>query len=334
MSAPRATEVRPEPNLDEFVQRAVDDAFRVIVRDHIPHVAGTVDCVRVVVTTAVPTGDGSYRVDDHRDIVDFTDGGLTLREALLLADRDGVDSTISLEPGELYQLESCDATRPRLRADRSDKITIAGNGAHVMQTCPATGVLIAAGPIEIVDTTVGPSSGTGIRARDVALRDGAVVANSVAVVATDQITIVDSRISRNGLGPNSTGLEGTIVGRSVRVEGSTVDSNRALYFGTIQSSDGATIVDSVISRNTSEFGSGAIHAGRIRLAGSVVRANDGRLGAVRAEDHLDVSSTTVVENVGTALEAITSDMQGSAIFGATGIPQGARSSRSPPPPER
>lgn len=95
--------------------------------------AAVVLVVGLLEGTGPASAESTIVVDDPTDTVSPVDGVITLREAFVIANSDGDDSVISLQPGVEYTLDSCfEGVLPHTAPH---DLTIEGNGATIYQTC-------------------------------------------------------------------------------------------------------------------------------------------------------------------------------------------------------
>lgn len=95
--------------------------------------AAVIVVVGVLEGTGPASAESTIVVDGTDDIVSPVDGVITLREAFVIANSDGDDSVISLQPGVEYTLDSC--FEGELPHTAAHDLTIDGNGATIYQTC-------------------------------------------------------------------------------------------------------------------------------------------------------------------------------------------------------
>lgn len=194
------------------------------------------------VTTACPpgpTGPGTPAtivVTTTADVTDGGDGLTSLREAMIAADSDGVDSTIVLDGGATHALTLCGPGALAHDEPTALTLTTTGSGrAVVQQTCASTRVFSLAG--------------TTLRLEHLAVRGGRMGSpvnctwpfnlpcnRGAGIDAYSPITLVDVEMSDNLA---NLGSGGTIGG--------------ALVAGA-----GATVIDSTFHDNASDRWGGAI----------------------------------------------------------------------------
>src|SRR4051812_1876199 len=92
----------------------------------------------------------AYTVTTIEDVVNNSDGVLSLREALNLANADADDSRITLMPGQVHALTACDAGNPGEIENHSGDLNsfngsgdlvLVGGGATIDQLCAGERVL-------------------------------------------------------------------------------------------------------------------------------------------------------------------------------------------------
>lgn len=271
-------------------------------------------CLLATAVTAVTTINASpaaavtsYNVTTTNDVV-ATDGLLSLREAVDLANSDGDNSSIHLDPGQMYHLDLCEVKEPLenpgggfsppyddddnddgdLDHTAPDNLTIFGNGSTIEQTCLYDRVLhsMHADAVTTVnDTTITGGnntrdSGENIRSRgslvitnDSVVRDGVDWGTYGYAVQVGDSSDVDETISL------------TINDSSI------IDNNQSavrLEYGTLDV-DGATVSDNAGSGLTASFGI-------ITVTDSDVNDNAGT-GVGGVDSPVDLSDSTVSGNV-------------------------------------
>lgn len=190
------------------------------------------------------------------EVTTTDDGGAgSLREAVAQASADAGPDEIVLQPGATYQLDDCAAGE--LDHTDNDELSISGNGATIVQTCPDERVLASAGDVVLDEVTITGGSTPGL--------GGGVSAGTASV------TLVRSTVSGNNA---SSG--GGVAGIRVTLEASTLSGNAASATG------GAVFADQVMSATNST------------ITGNDAGASGG--GVVVVNDTLSLEFSTVVGN--------------------------------------
>jgi len=263
-----------------------------------------------VVLVTTPASAATVTVTTTSDVVDGSDGVVSLREAVDAANAAGEDTLVDLAVPGTYSLTSCGGDEDANATGDLDHtgahaLTIAGNGATVEQTCPGERVLdhLTDTPLEISDVTItGGDTFDGAAVRF----DGDVVLTGVTVSGNDAATgpVLNSGLEGHGasialvdstVGPNTgTGVRVSFGG--IDVDGSTITQNTGRAIGAI---DGAVAVtDSTISENgeggVSTTGQGA---GELTFVRSSAVDNGGPGVSCSACGDLVVTGSTITGNV-------------------------------------
>lgn len=220
----------------------------------------------VVLAFAPAAHAATLTVTTPDDVVDGTDGVLSLREAISDANAAGEASTIVLTAGTTYELDLCGGATEDLNATgdldhvADQDLTIEGNGATIEQTCAGERVLhttsaTATVTLDALTLTGGEGYGAAVQyTNDLALT-GVTVSGNDTLVLSDAVLASDP------------GMSG-----SITLTGSTVGPNAGRGLGGAAGT-AATITDSTITGNT---GSGVdITDGLLSVSGSVVSDNGG-----------------------------------------------------------
>ncbi|MEM9517231.1 MAG: choice-of-anchor Q domain-containing protein, partial [Actinomycetota bacterium] len=314
VDAPRADRVRPEPRMDEFLHHSALEGFNVVFREEHPEILGRIDCYVVTVTSVVPHGDGTYRVTDPTDTIDFTDDALTLREAFILADNDRQASTVILQDDTTYQLDQCEGLSP-LKARSSDPLEVIGNGATIKAGCSLTSVVdVGEASLAMSDVEIGPADAYGVLGGDIELTRVRVVDTKSGVFARGHLTVRDSELVNNG--DRSQFFLTAIYGKAITLIDSVVRLNHGASFGAVEASDTISVVDSIIEQNSSHT-KGVLEATSISIDGSVVGNNTSPLPTVNATTTVDVADSTIRADTTVLVGAQTLLARRSALFGSS-----------------
>lgn len=263
-----------------------------------------------VVLVATPSSAATVTVTTTADVVDATDGLVSLREAVDTANAATEATVVDLAAASTYALTSCgDDEDANLAGDLdhtgAQSLTVNGNGSTVEQTCPGERVLdtldsttqVALGDLTLTggDTFDGAAvrfnsdlalTGVTVSGNDA---DTGPVLNSGEEGHGASIAVVDSV-----LGPNTgTGIRVSFGG--ISLDGSTITQHTGRAVGAI---DGAVdVVDSTISDN----GQGGVFttgqgAGELTFIRSSAVDNGGPGVSCSACGDLVVTESTITGN--------------------------------------
>ena len=230
---------------------AIAVAFAVAVVAAIAALAPVVArAANIVVTTPV-------------DVVDPTDGVISLREAFVIASSNLESDTITLAPATEYDLTSCSVGE--LRHTQVHALTIDGNGASIYQTCFDRRVINNQG------------AGSDLTLNDVALTGGfnsGVTIDGAGLKTLADLTITGSQIAFLNAGPGGTAIRASSgpETRTVSISDTEIYSNVAsalkLSFGALTVS-GSTII------NNTHGGLYLVDALPLTISDSEISGNDG-----------------------------------------------------------
>ncbi|MGZ4693489.1 MAG: choice-of-anchor Q domain-containing protein, partial [Acidimicrobiales bacterium] len=285
--------------------------------------ASAVNAVITVTTTA--------------DVVNGSDGVLSLREAVMKADTDAGADTIQLASSATYDLTICGPSEPSVLSpdpsvgdlDATDAagLTILGSGSTIHQTCTARVVQSSAGSLDLSTLSlVGGTAANGASVRGggpltltsvdvsgsvldapVEQADGAVVGVAVPVLITSSVIHDNSATGVACNVPSSTGPTAA----DCAIDGSTIRDNTSSVgiAGGITSFNGVAVTGSSVTGNAllSEGGAGGIFAGHDgEIDSSEISGNTGPTGGLWGIVHLDDS--TVADNVGTSVGGVSGEL--------------------------
>ena len=227
-------------------------------------------------TIAVTTAD---------DVVDPTDGVISLREAFIIASSNETADTITLVAATEYELDSCFVGE--LPHTQDESLTVQGNGATIYQTCPGKRVIHNDNQDAVLTLEDVTLTGGFVPPADV---DGAGV-KSRGPLFLDNVTILFINA-----GPGGTVVDGgnSFDGDNAAI--SVVDSTIASNTGDgIYISGGPVSVTNSIVNNHTGSGIALIDGTPVTITGSSV-SNNGRSG-VRTTGQGFTSMTITSSNV-------------------------------------
>ena len=201
----------------------------------------------------------SLIVTTTADVVDNFDGLTSLREALNVANSDGVDSTIGFDGGVFSTSQNVTLNGAELLIANDGKLTLTG---------PAAGI------------TVSGDNKSRVFHVDVA-----------AVVEMSNLTIFGGNTTDNGGGIYNDG--------TLKLTTVTVIDNTAAQGGGIYNNEGAlTLSNIVVSNNAAVDGGGIYSLGSLTLSGSSVRSNtaQGAGGGLSIVGTTAISNSSVAGN--------------------------------------
>ncbi len=146
----------------------------------------TVRCVRVTTTYLSPT-DGIYRVTTTSDRIDFSDGDLSVREALLAAELDGRSSRIELPPRQRVDL---DCAARGLRVNATQPVHIVGDDT-TLAGCEGAATVVATGTEAVLIEGVSFTRGRGalVNSADTTIRNARIHTDGYAAVNANRLTL-------------------------------------------------------------------------------------------------------------------------------------------------
>lgn len=217
-----------------------------------------------VAVGAQPGAAATFTVTTTNDVVNAVDGVVSLREAFIAANANGLDDTIELEAGATYELTDCGAGVLEHTEDRA--LTIEAGGATIRQTCPAERVLASTdgnSTFTVNDAVIEgvPNPGGGILGAGI-FTDGRLI------VTGSTITSVDA-----GLGGSVVdgGMSGPLF--TVRLIDTVITDNIGhglrLSFGSVE------LIDTTITDNSAD-GVTLIDGSPVVVTDSVISGNVGR----------------------------------------------------------
>jgi hypothetical protein len=261
----------------------------------------------------------SYAVTTTDDVLDAP-GGISLREAITLANGDGDHSQVNLQAGAHYVLDLCGGAgteSQNLSGDldhtaAGEALVLAGFGATVEQTCAGERVLQSTQPasqLNILSTTItgGRTAETGggiFSGGPLTLITSTVESNTGGNVGGGGVaSFLDVTALSSTFRDNATsGLGGGVFSNEELVlAGSTVAGNVAAdEGGGAYGGAGVRIERSTVTRNLAfGDGGGARSAGDIDVQGSTVVANRGTFGAnLRATDDIEFRGSIIALGAG------------------------------------
>lgn len=224
-------------------------------------------------------------VDTTRDTLGGA--GVSLRDAMARANAAADETTIVLEPGNIYRLDRCVAPQVAVDNDANDlvfvgdqRLTVEGNGSTIVQTCDGAGVLsiFGNGSVSLIGTTIAGGramihpgggiylAGTGsLRLERSWITDNLSVAAGGGIAAFGPVVLLESTVSNN----HSTEVGGGIIGTDdvTLISSSVFDNIADLAIGAVGNHSGhLTLIFSTIAHNSSPN----IAVGSMSALGSIV----------------------------------------------------------------
>jgi len=214
-------------------------------------------------------GPGAIRVTTAADVLGGPD--TSLRQAFSLANAAEGDSTIVLEPGQVYRLERC--VPPQTAIDNQTNelvrlnnrtLTLYGNGSTIVQTCDGSAVIKSFGAGRLVLNGVTITGGRSVHP------GGGVFAAGAGELRLENTWITDNSSAAAGGGIAA-------FGDVVLMESSVSGNHSAEFGGGVIGTADMTAVNSSIFDNTADLAIGGIgnHSGRMTLLFSTVADNTG-----------------------------------------------------------
>ena len=252
---------------------------------------------------------------------DFSDGDLSLREAIALSneqeganiitfDSDLSGSTISINESNEREIIISDSVA--IDGLGQDNLTLDGGFIFNVESgvdLAIDGLNLAGGKID----SFGDLTLTNSIISDT-VETGAI--NNSSIISRGTTFIGDSTIRDNGGGE----LVGILIeSGTTTIEGSTVANNQAdqANSGVIIRSDATVdIINSTIANNQGRAGSGVLTDGTVNITNSTVANNGGGLnsGGVRNFGTVTVTSSILANNFGTGLSGVVGDISGDGEF--------------------
>jgi hypothetical protein len=236
------------------------------------------------------------------DVVDAGDGELSLREAVAVAEADGIDAPIQLEAATSYQLDRCGPETGDWVADNevngldhhgpAPLSVVGGTGTILEQTCPATEVLDVEGPMHLMSLAV--TGGSGGDWVDV----GASTGDVTALSSWTAMTLDDVHLHGND--PDDGAQWVAFANGPMSVTDSLVEDHHVPeggYLGWVLQGDPLTITDSVLRENTGSIG--VVLGSPLEVTRTEVRANQTWVAALDTDCDLTLTDSVVVGNAGT-----------------------------------
>lgn len=245
----------------------------------------------VIAVAAQPGTAATFAVTTTNDVVNAVDGVVSLREAFIAANANGVDDTINLQPGATYELTDCASGVLEHTEDRA--LTIEADGATIHQTCPDAGVLASTdgGSTFTLNNAIvhgGPRLGAGMLGAGI-FTDGRLIVNESTITSVDA-----------GLGGSVVdgGTSGGVF--TVRLIDTTITDNVGhglrLSFGSVE------LIDTTITDNSAD-GVTLIDGSPVVVTNSVISGNVGRGLSTTGQGttELTITDSTIAGNGGTGV---------------------------------
>ena len=252
----------------------------------------------------------SLVVTTNSDVVDNFDGLTSLREALSVANSDGVDSTITFDAKVFADRQTIVLNGVQLSIAKDGKLTLSGPSASVVVSGNNKSRVFnveSAAVVEMSNLTIAggnvADAGGGIYNSGTLTLSKVTVSNNVAkngggIVTLNSLTLSRSTLSNNSAQSGGGGIYGT---GTITLANSTVSGNTAGEdSGGIANAGTLTVSDCTVANNAAtRFGGGIANAGGATISNSTVANNaaqsDG--GAIFNSGTLAVSKSTLSGNV-------------------------------------
>ncbi|NEO55449.1 MAG: DUF4347 domain-containing protein [Okeania sp. SIO3B5] len=277
-------------------------------------------------------------VDTTDDVVDDSDGVISLREAIIEANSTPEDDTIQLTAGATYNLTISGSDEDA--AATGDLDIVAGGGEiTVISEGEEQAVINAGGETGINDRVFHVLEGAALQLENVEVTDGFVTrSNGGGIYNSGTLTINNSTISGNSandgggiyyLGIGGGGIYNT---GTLTISNSTISGNSAAdYGGGIDNTGTLTISNSTISSNSGYFSGGIKNRGTANISNSTISSNNGggifndfygtanvNNSTVSSNETLGFGISGGIENQGTANISNTTLSDNSANFYGSG----------------
>ena len=213
-------------------------------------------------------------------------GGMSLRQAVNLADVLGAAETITFDPTVFAQQQTITLTQGQLELSDTD-------GTQTI-TGPAAGVTVSGGGISGVFQV---DSGVIATVAGLTIADGLFILGA-GIDNLGTLTVINSTLSGN-VAPGSGADGGGIYNHgTLTVTYSTFSANSAEYGGGIANAGMMTITNSTLSGNSAEYGGGINSAGTITVTNSTLSGNSAEYGGGIVNDNgiLTVTDSTLSGN--------------------------------------
>jgi len=261
----------------------------------------------------------TFTVNTTADVLDATDGKLSLREAITQANNHPGADTIVV-PAGTYKVATGPGPGPVNDSgafDVLDSATIkgAGAGSTIIDAQALDRVFAVTGtPLSPIKATFrgltvrggsfdGDGGGILVSNADLTLRDSRVAGNSAALTGAGisnipdpgagKLKLINSTVSRNVAGSDGGGI--AWIGE-VRLRNSRVQRNGALYGGGLSATT-VTLIDSAVNGNSAVLGGGGLSATTATLTRSTVNGNSASFGGGILAPTTILTGSTVKGNI-------------------------------------
>jgi predicted outer membrane repeat protein len=262
------------------------------------------------VAPAAAVGPAVIEVTHSQDISDPGDGLISLREAVELANTDGVASEVRIPSGHSIGLSGCAGpTNGTLYEYAGEPFVLDGGGSTIEQTCNSPVLSSYTGPVTIRNVTLrGGRNSTGCCA-------GGFYADTADAVLVEGVRLIDNEtVDGSGGGGMLSAGSGPVTVRDTEISG----NDAANTGGGLRTLGPAVIERSSIWGNTSGGGGGGIASAASlvvvdsTLAGNVA-TNHG--GAISANGSVELRHVTIAGNQSTGAQVFAGQITtGGSVF--------------------
>lgn len=240
------------------------------------------------------------------DVIDPGDGELSLREAVAVAEADGIDAPIQLAAHTTYDLTICDPEDDAVLVHHGgDDLVVQGAAGTVIDGCVGSGTFQVGGHLELrsVEVTGGGDSGFApvVAQADTIVLDGVVVqGNEVDGGQADNLLYAQDGIT---------------------IAGSTIDAGGvedALRLWAVETYGPLVIEDSIITGVRGWDPVGAVLGAGVQLIDSQVVDNQSRMAAVASICDITMTDSSVARNTGLEDSELDNGPLGGGVL-ATGV---------------
>ena len=254
--APRSGSFRPEALLSSLDGLAAAGTWQLVLADDSSQwIGGQLYCVELRFTL---NNGSTIVVTTAEDVLDATDGEVSLREAVDMAVADGEPTTIELAENTGYELDRCgvgpanETGQLVLRDDSS--LTINGHGSKIQQTCPDQGVIRA-----------GTGSST-VNLNDLSITGG----DNVLAQEGGAVTAFSVNLNRVSIFGNTSVGAGAIFAEQVTATNSTISGNTGGTVGGVHTQGLLTLRHTTVVDNAGAAPAAEVAASTINVANSAI----------------------------------------------------------------
>jgi hypothetical protein len=248
------------------------------------------------------------------DVVDGTDGLISLREAVSKANDDAGADTIQLAADETYELSVCSSSETAFDTDNAvgdldatdtAGLTVLGNGSILRQTCAGHRIFQSG----VLSTGSGEGPDTALTVDDTHLDQGFTpVGGSIAVVGS--LTLTDCVLTHvNAASQPNLSASAVLVSGDVDLTRTQISDN--VNVGGVHAGADVDVTDSLVARNGGQalyaggvWGDGDVTVMRSSIQDNSVTGNSnwpgdwGNVGGVNAVGTLTITDSEISGNTG------------------------------------